>query len=141
MMSNEYEAGGMYHTCRWCKWFQNGACINKALCPTDTIDILDIYAIAESGRLSEVIEEILNSCSTRKIERELTDKLLSYNLSKKRVDEVIQVFRDCLGEFLDFECKPELDRAVSKLYQEVQGKDAEGVEISDPTTFYCKEFW
>lgn len=139
MMSKDYE--DMYHTCRWCKYFEKGMCINRCLGGNDGVDILDIYAIAESGKLSEVLEETLNSIKPVKVERELKGKLLSFNLSKKRVEEVLQVFRECLGEFLDFECKSKLDEAVSRLYQGVEtGKDG-GVEITDPHTFYCKEFF
>lgn len=131
----------MYHTCRWCKYYQNGACVNNALGSIDAVDIMDIYEIAESGKLSEVLEETLNSVIPVKLERELENKLLSYNLSNKRVVEVLQVFRDCLAEFLDFECKPKLDEAVSKLYQGVETGKGDGVQITDPHTFYCKEFF
>ena len=33
MMSNaDYDS--LYHTCRWCKWYQGGKCINEAFAGT-----------------------------------------------------------------------------------------------------------
>lgn len=131
----------LYHVCRWCKYYKDGMCINGCFGAGDSVDILDIYAIAESGKLSGVIEETLNSIKPVKIERELRDKLFSFKLSEKRVGEVLQLFRECLGEFLDFECKSKLGEEISRLYQAVKTGDGDGVEIKDPHTFYCKEFW
>lgn len=138
-MSKELDE--MYHVCRWCKYYDKGVCINGCFGCADGVDILDIYAIAESGKLSGVIEETLNSIKPVKLERELRDKLLSFKLSNKRVDEVIQVFRECLSEFLDFDCKPKLDTEISRLYQNVETGEEQGVEIRDPSTFYCKEYF
>lgn len=139
MMSKELD--DLYHACRWCKYYKDGMCINECFGSEGSVDMFDIYAIAESGKLSGVIEETLNSVKPVKIERELRDKLLSFKLSNKRVDEVLQVFRECLGEFFDFDCKPKLDEEISKLYQGVKTGYEDGVEINDPHTFYCKEFW
>ena len=133
----------LYHTCRWCKWFVGGKCVNEAF--SKEVDTIPVYLVAEDGRLSGVIEETLNSVSIERVERELEKLLQGFNLSNKRVDEALQVLRDMLPEWLDFECKPKLDEAVSKLYQDEADKVYSsvdgGVEISDPERFYCKEFW
>lgn len=62
------ELEDMYHTCRWCKYYQGGVCINKAF--TACRDTLPVYAVAEDGRLSECIRETLGSISLDKVERE-----------------------------------------------------------------------
>lgn len=65
------ELEDLYHTCRWCKYYQGGVCINEAF--TACRDTLPVYAVAEDGRLSECIRETLGSISTDKVERESLD--------------------------------------------------------------------
>ena len=137
MMSNTED---LYHCCRWCKWYYEGECHNENF--NNAVDFDAIWAVAEEGRLSGVIEETINSISTEKIERELEKTLQRFNLSGKRVDEALQVLRDMLPEWLDFECKPKLDEEISRLYQKAADESGGGgVDISDPESFYCKEFW
>lgn len=139
-MSNaDYDS--LYHCCRWCKWYRGGKCFNEAFKAQK--DTIGTYKVAEDGRLSGVIEETLGSMKQDKAERELTLKLAEYNLSKKRVDEILALFRKVRSEF-DTECKEALDNAISRLYQDDADSRAdsyEGVEIADPHTFYCKEFF
>ena len=45
----------MYHTCRWCKYYQDGKCVHEAFAGTQ-IDVSCIYQVAEDGMLSGVIE-------------------------------------------------------------------------------------
>lgn len=68
----------LYHVCRWCKYYKAGMCINGCFGAGDSVDLFDIYAIAESGKLSGVIEETLNSIKPVKIERESLE--ISYSL-------------------------------------------------------------
>lgn len=44
-MMSKAELEDMYHTCRWCKYYQGGVCINKAF--TACRDTLPVYAVAE----------------------------------------------------------------------------------------------
>lgn len=133
----------MYHVCRWCKWYIGGKCVNETF--SKEVDTTPIYQVAESGKLSEVISETLGSISTKKIQEELREKLESFKLSDKRISEVIEVLSSEMAELVDEVCKPRLDQAISVLYQgkadtaftSVEG----GVEIADPESFYCKEFW
>jgi hypothetical protein len=128
----------MYHTCRWCKYYDKGYCHNKAFGGYDDIGL---YEVAESGRLSEVIEETLNSIDPKSITDELKAKLKSYKISDKRVEEVLTLFKGCMAEFLDMECKPALDERVSILYQSAgDGMCDIPVYISEPESFYCKHF-
>lgn len=144
MMSNtDYES--LYHTCRWCKWYQDGKCVNEAFAGTQ-MDAEGVYQVAEDGRLSGVIEETLHSVDTSKLEHDLREVLQSFKLSDKRLKAFFEAFGECLTEFYDMSLKEKLDEAVSRLYQgdaETRGTEFKGggVEIADPTTFYCKEFW
>lgn len=133
----------MYRVCRWCKWYSDGKCFNEAFSQAEA-ETLGVYQVAEDGRLSEVLEETLGSVKTTEIEREIVSKLEEFKLSNKRIQELILTFRKALEEFLAVDCKEGLDEAISKLYQEdaeSRGKSSEGIEISDPRTFYCKEFF
>lgn len=141
-MMSKAELEDMYHTCRWCKYYQGGVCINEAF--TACRDTLSVYAVAEDGRLSECIRETLGSISTDKVERELRYKLEEFHLSNKRIDEVIQLFREKMEELFDAEYVEKLDGAISRLYQndaDTHAESSEGVDIADPHSFYCKEFF
>lgn len=141
MTNADYES--LYHVCRWCKWYQGGKCINEVFAGTQ-IDAEGVYQVAEDGRLSGVIEETLHSVNTSKMENDLKEVLYDFNLSDKRIKEFFKAFGECLTEFYDMRLKDELDEAVSMLYQkdaEKRGTEFSGIEIADPTTFYCKEFW
>lgn len=144
-MMSKSDLEDMYHTCRWCKYYQDGKCVHEAFAGTQ-IDVAGIYQVAEDGRLSGVIEETLNSVDTSKMESDLGSVLKSFNLSDKRIKGFFEAFGDCLVEFFDGVCKEALDEVVSRLYQsdaEQRSKEAEGggVEIADPHSFYCKEFF
>jgi hypothetical protein len=139
MMSNAL--ADMYHTCRWCKWYQGGKCINTAF-TAGSDDVLGVYEVAESGRLSEAIQETLNSASLETLERELRGRLADYKLSGKKIEELVQAFYDGMEMLVEREFTPKLDEVISKLYQDHAGTvEPEGVEIVDPHTFYCREFW
>lgn len=142
MMSNaDYDS--LYHTCRWCKWYQGGKCVNEAFAGVE-MDVMGVYQVSEEGRLSGVIEETLHSVDTSKMEQDLREVLQSFKLSDKRIKEFFKAFGECLTEFYDMSLKEKLDEEVSFLYQrdaESRGTQFRGVEIADPYTFYCKEFW
>lgn len=133
--------GDMHHVCRWCVHFYNGKCFRGIISTDNTVEA--VYSVAESGRLSETIEETLNSIKPQPFERELKDKLKEWGLSGKRIEEFWKLFTECLGEYLDMKCKPELDEKISVLYQtyaEDYETKSRGVEIKDPESFYCKEW-
>lgn len=79
MMSNaDYDS--LYHTCRWCKWYQGGKCVNEAFAGVE-MDVMGVYQVSEEGRLSGVIEETLHSVDTSKMEQDLREVLQSFKLS------------------------------------------------------------
>lgn len=139
MMSNEWDAGGVYHVCRWCKHYVKGCCTLGVFKPVHT---MDVYTVAEDGGLSEVIEETLNSSKPDKLIKALDDLLVKYRVTKARREEVKTLFDDLLPEYNDFVLKERLDEAISRLYQERLDNDVltEAVEIADPERFYCSKW-
>lgn len=98
MMSNaDYES--LYHTCRWCKWYQDGKCVNEAFAGTQ-IDAEGVYQVAEDGRLSGVIEETLHSVDTSKLEHDLREVLQSFKLSDKRIKAFLRRLESALLSFM-----------------------------------------
>lgn len=85
------ELEDMYHTCRWCKYFSNGKCINDRAFGGTEILSEAVYGIAEEGRLAGVLEETLGSVKASKLSNRLRDVLESYKLSGKRVNEVLDL--------------------------------------------------
>lgn len=144
MMSNaDYDS--LYHVCRWCKWYQGGKCVNEAFAGTQ-MDAMGVYQVSEDGRLSGVIEETLHSVDTSKLDHDLRAVLQSFKLSDKKIKAFFAAFGESLTEFYDGILKEKLDEEIAFLYQsdaETRGTQFKGggVEISDPNTFYCKEFW
>lgn len=141
-MMSKAELEDMYHTCRWCKYFSNGKCINDRAFGGTEILSEAVYGIAEEGRLAGVLEETLGSVKASKLSNRLRDVLESYKLSGKRVNEVLDLVVENLEEFLGTDCKEALDSAVSRLYQNsTDNLGSGGVIIADPHSFYCKEFF
>lgn len=141
-MMSKAELEDLYHTCRWCKWFSNGKCINDRAFGGTEILSEAVYGIAEEGRFAGVLEETLGSVKASKLSNRLRDMLESYKLSGKRIDEVLELVSESLEEFLGTDCKEALDEAISRLYQNnTDNLGSGGVIISDPHSFYCKEFF
>lgn len=131
----------MYHTCRWCKYFDKGKCY-KGFATNTVSDI--VYEVAEAGELSGVIEETLNSNFPKELLYGIIALLTEWKISKKRVQELEKYYNEKLPEILDFGLKQALDESISMLYQDrIENKIAEetGIEIDDPEDFYCKYFW
>ena len=128
----------MYHTCRWCKHFNE-----YGYCMLDQFNVAgfdaSLYKTAEEGHLSEVIEETLNSNKPEKLIRLIDGFLGGIKVSKKNREEVKKLFNEVLPEYFDFELKEKLDENISRLYQERFDNAVFGalVEIKDPESFYC----
>ena len=66
------DVNDMYHTCRWCKHYKTGLCYRGVL----TIDEeTPIWQVAESGKLSELIEECLGDLVSEDCKQELDEKI------------------------------------------------------------------
>lgn len=138
------DADDMYHTCRWCKHFEKGRCYRGFASSVISVNHA-IYAVAEEGELSGVIEETLNSSFPKELLRGIINLLVKWKISKKRIKELENYYNEKLPEILDFKLKEKLDENVSMLYQDrLENKIIEvetGLDINDPENFYCKEFW
>ncbi len=138
-MSDEWDVGGMYHTCKFCKHYVKGCCTLGVFKPVHT---LDVYTVAEDGGLSEVIEETLNSSKPEKLMKAMDDLLIQCKVSKAKRIEARNLFEEHLLAYNDFELKERLDEAISRLYQERLEMDVEteAVNIADPESFYCSKW-
>ena len=101
--------------------------------------------MSENGYLAQTLEETLNNEELLKGFMLSVESILDkWNISQKRKKEFEEHFRQEWSEFADFQLKEELDEQVSKCYQnffdEPSGECYEGVEISDPENFCCKEW-
>ena len=135
----EVDFNNPMHRCRWCKYYDSGCCYRGKMYTTD---IGDVYKVAEEGKLSEVIEETLNSNKPTEIIEQIDTKLLEWGVSEKRRKEIKKVFEDNLPEYFDFTLKPELDEAISKLYQTQLDVDElhDIIEILESDEMVCNFF-
>ena len=124
--------------CRWCHYYENGKCTHS-LSPTGSSEEATVYSVAESGKLSEVIEETLHSIPPKAFS-ELEYLLRDWKISEKRIKEFQKVFGECLDQYLDMEVKPELDEKISVLYQSEVENTSWDSEIPDPEEYCCKEW-
>lgn len=135
------------HCCRWCHYFENGKCYNS-----DVVNQIEessywgaIYGVAESGKLSGVIEETLNDEPLIKTFLFSIESILDkWNISQKRKKEFEEHFRECWSEFADFKLKEALDEQVSISYQnevdKLTWRSGGYVEITEPEDYCCK-YW
>ena len=123
----------LYHCCRWCKWFENGQCLNvKAFDPEN----FEFYPFYEDGALSEAIREGFKEFKFVQLEHALIES----KLSKKRVREIMEIF---IGELeLDAQLiwTETIDECVSTALEYFDFGTETGVKITNPHEFYCKYF-
>lgn len=129
----------MYHACRWCRSYTRGKCC-RGIAEPDSSTIDWVYSVAESGQLSEVLEESLNSADQKDFKSELQLKLKDYKVSKKHIAEFMELFDGCMQQFLDDQCRTLCDENISLLYQNMPDLKSDGVTIKDPEEFCCKYF-
>lgn len=131
------------HCCRWCHYFSDGKCWNKKCASTMMLDEnLNVFSVAENGYSAQAIEETLNTEKhIKSFMLEVESILDKWNISQKRKKEFEKHFIECWSEFADFTLKEELDEAVSLVYQKYldpDGQNFNGIEIDNPSEFYCK---
>lgn len=138
-MSNEWDIGGMYHVCKYCKSYVGGKCVAKVIKPVPEDSV---YSVAEDGSLSEAIEETLNSNIPEKLIKAIDDLLEDYRLSQSKRQDVAALFEDMLPEYNDMVLKEQLDSAISVLYQNRLNEIEipEELDIADPESFYCSKW-
>ena len=129
------------HCCRYCHYYENGKCYKQNIITSG--EELRVYAVAENGYLAQTLEETLNNEELLKGFMFGVESILDkWNISQKRKKEFEEHFRQEWSEFADFQLKEELDEQVSECYQNhLSDVDVdEGIEISDPENFCCKEW-
>jgi hypothetical protein len=126
----------LYHTCRWCKWFdaKSGKCTNEQA--FNKVDDNVLYPFWENGNLSEAIKEGFKDFKFV----ELKAALIESKLSKKRVTEIMKLFGEELeSAFMNW--TESIDESVSNALNNYDfGLDG-GIPIKDPSDFHCKHFW
>lgn len=126
----------MYHTCRWCHYYQEGKCYNNQI---QEIDNIAVYSVSESGKLGAVIEETIESVKKTSF-KELEYLLSDWGVSQKRIKEFGEKFKECFNDY-NTDLKEWLDEKVSECYQtELDGRNFDGLEISNPEEYYCKDW-
>jgi hypothetical protein len=122
-----------YHCCRWCKYYEKGACTSDAL---EQPEDLDLSAFSETGTLAGAIREGFGDCDFFGLEAALR----SYNLRRERIDELLAIARrDVENQQVNW--TESIDESVSKALENFDFKeDVSGVGITHPHGFWCKEF-
>jgi len=78
----------LYKNCRWCKWYrETGTCKNDVFGISDNGDFF--VRFFEDGHLAEAIKEGFNEYKFNEFEQALVES----NLSRKRVTEIMKIFR------------------------------------------------
>lgn len=124
--------------CRWCHYYVHGKCtLNKR----ESITPQSVTEFVEAGYLDEVIEESLDNVSSIDF-IELEDLLRAFKLSGKKIKEIRDLFHKRMQYFKQYTLRPELESSISKcLYNHLDTFGCEeGIEISDPENFCCKEW-
>lgn len=131
-----------FKTCKYCRYYSCGKCYNKEVMSFISGAKPEIYDVSESGRLSDTIRETAGSCDTKGMKKELIDLLKKWKVSSKRIEEFERTFDEVLEQWLEFSLRDDLDEAISMLYENSVDTDntTEGVEISNPSEYSCKEF-
>ena len=123
----------IYHNCKYCRFNDGGKCI-KSLEVFESSVSEELYELAESGKLSEAIEEGLNLPKMGK----LKSLLAGYGISQKRQQEIIKVVGAELEDFIPTMVEG-IDNSVSQLIINAEIK-LEDMELKAPESFYCKYF-
>lgn len=131
-----------FHCCKYCLYYKDGKCFNyNVISSTGGSLFMPVVEVAESGKLSGVLEETIHSCDTKEMISELINLLKSWKVSDKRIKEFEQTFNEVFDQWADFTLKDEIDNAVDRLYQnELENSEYDGIEISNPDSYYCKEW-
>jgi hypothetical protein len=122
----------LYHNCRWCAHYDHGYCMNKNAFEFD--GDIDLSSFWEEGRLAEVLEE---SIVVPKFES-LVNALRDYGISDKRIKTLLELAKNAV----EYQTEQWKERIESNIIIALNNYDfgTEGVKITDPIMFRCKEF-
>lgn len=123
----------IYHSCKWCKFFDNGKCIIS-------IEMFEInsnenlYELTENGILGDAIGEAIKFPKFLKLKRLLE----SYKISTKRQNEILKCVVSELDDFIPTMVES-IDDGVSTVIFNAWNKQ-EALKVKETDTFYCK-YW
>ena len=122
----------LLHTCRYCKAFKNGVCLNKPFVNEGGISPIQLFS--EEGKIAEIIAESW----TQVLYKNLNDCLNTLKVSQKVREEIVQsanvdvlIARHEWAEKID----ANIVNALSEPLQEMIEAD---YIIRDPERFSCK---
>ena len=122
----------MDDTCRWCRWFKDGCCVNE-----DAFDYeIDLSGFSENGDLSAAVRRGFKDVEFKRVR-----KLLASKVSRKLQDDVrkllIEEFDEMRAGIIE-----EIDGSVSSVLNNfIKESFCEGVYIKNPNEFLCDLFW
>lgn len=137
-----------YHCCRWCHWYDHKTekCINPVYVGEEANSSF-VTKVIEEGHLSDALNEGLHNVPDKEkaFLGTLTTILYVWGVSAKRIEAFKTAFGQALEQYLDMGLKGELDEFLSKMLynraDDFSSGEFEGIEIKDPETHYCREFW
>lgn len=141
------------HVCRWCRYCVHedniAKCVKGSI--TSLADTNIMHDLIEEGRVSEAVDEALHSCPTGEDEflKNVVDAVYSAvpKLSVKKRKDIENAFNSALEQYLDMRLKAEVVEAMETLLCNYEvnlnraADDGAGVQICDPSTHYCRDFW
>lgn len=122
-----------FHNCKYCRFNDKGKCVRSSEMFERSVSA-ELYELAESGKLSEAIQEGLKLPKMSKLER----LLASYGISQKRQKEILRAVGSELEDFIPTMVES-IDNSVSQLIINTES-NLEDLELTDPESFYCKYF-
>jgi hypothetical protein len=125
----------LYKNCFYCRWFDDvrHICMNDSIYGKLNNDFL--YPFWENGNLAEAVKEGFNE--QKELERELEQVLSESRIAKKRVDEIMELFREELENAI-LNWTESIDECVSTAL--INYKFLNGIPLSKPEYFHCKYF-
>jgi hypothetical protein len=130
-MDEAYKPGGMYHTCRYCRDFKDGRCLNSVF-EQDRMYFAPFY---EDGALSEAIKEGIGEPKFK----QLAAALYTSKLSAKTVEAIMKEFYEEL-EYVIVDMTIKIDDKVSAALESFDFGLDEGIQLNDHYEFFCKNF-
>lgn len=128
----------LYHTCAWCRYFDNGSCLVNI---SHTYELSSKYKLCEDGKLHAALSAALDETDTSRMIDTMQNMLKRYGVSDKRIREFMYEFDEWIGQY-------KLDAAenLCDTVMDTFGIDADEVQysnvmqIENPYDFYCSKF-
>ncbi len=125
----------LYHCCRSCKWFEKGRCTNERV--FGELSEVNLSPFYEDGHLSEAVREGFTEFKAT----ELHQALIETKLSRKKIHELMVLLASDIDSAIVNWVEGIDDTVSTSLNNFSDSLGARGIEIKDPTEFYCKHFW